>query len=399
MIKSLKILYDNQIFVTQEYGGVSRVFYELIKNLAEKEEIKIFLFHGLHINHFPLGDLKKKMAFYFGKQIPLLPYTAKFLRVFNTVLFDLFKPYKKIDIFHPTDYSPAVLRWKKSPLVVTVYDMIYEIYPHFFKDLNIISRIERKKKCIERADRIITISYSTRNDLLTFYNVDEKKVSVIYPGVPLPGEDEINQMFLQGAHGASFFNKRLPVRRRQSNFTAHKKPFILYVGNRKRGYKNFKNLLMAFASNKRINREFDLLCFGGGAFTKDEMYLIMELSCKDNVFQISGDDDILGQLYMRARALVYPSLYEGFGLPPLEAMVYKCPVIASNVSSIPEVLGEAAFYFDPYGPASISLSIEKVLFDDANVQDLIKKGAKQVKKYSWSKMAEETYQIYNELRR
>ncbi|UCH97480.1 MAG: glycosyltransferase family 4 protein [Candidatus Aminicenantes bacterium] len=370
----LNVLYDNHIFVIQKYGGVSRIFYELIKNLAEKENVNIFLFHGFYINHFPLEDLKKKMAFYFGKRIRPLPYTAKFLRVFNTVLFDLFKPHKKIDIFHPTDYSPAVARWKKSPLVVTVYDMIYELYPHFFKDLDIENRIQRKKRCIERADGIIAISNSTKNDLLKFYNIDEKKVRVIYPGVP-----------------SSILSKD------NKNVLAHKKPFILFVGTRKRGYKNFKNLLMAFASNKKINKEFDLICFGGGAFTPEELDLITQSGCHHNFFQVSGDDDMLGQFYMNARAFVYPSLYEGFGLPPLEAMVYGCPVIASHISALPEVLGEAAVYFDPRDPASISATLEKVLFSDNKIQEMVRKGFIQAQQYSWSKMAEETYLLYNGL--
>jgi glycosyltransferase involved in cell wall biosynthesis len=369
----VNVLYDNHIFVTQTYGGVSRIFYELIKNLAEKEEVNIFLFLGFFVNHFPLEDLKKKMAFYFGKRIRPLPYTKKFLRVFNTVLFDLFKPHKEIDIFHPTDYSPVVPRWKKSPLVVTVYDMIYELYPHFFKNLDIKNRIERKKRCIERADGIIAISNSTKNDLLTFYNVDEKKVRVIYPGAP--SHIQLNE------------NK---------NLFANKKPYILYVGTRKRSYKNFKNLLMAFASNKKINKEFDLMCFGGGVLTPGEIELISQAGSQDHVFQMSGDDDILRQLYMNARAFVYPSLYEGFGLPPLEAMVYGCPVIASHVSALPEVLGEAAVYFDPHDPASISTALEKVLLSNSKIQEMVRKGFIQAQQYSWSKMAGETYRVYKD---
>lgn len=372
--QTINVLYDNQIFATQKYGGVSRIFYELIKNLAEKGYANIFLFHGFYINHFPLGDFKKEMTFYFGKRICPLPYTAKFIRVFNTILFNLFKPHKKIDIFHPTDYSPVVHRWKKSPLVLTVYDMIYELFPHFFKGLDIKNRIEIKEKCIWRADRIITISNSTKNDLLTFYNVDEKKITVIYPGAP---------SFIQLIENKNRF--------------ANQRPYILYVGTRKRGHKNFKNLLLAFASNKKINREFDLICFGGGAFTQEEKHLISQTGCQDHVFQVSGDDDMLGQLYMKARAFVYPSLYEGFGLPPLEAMVYKCPIIASRTSSLPEVLGDAALFFDPSSPESIASAMEKVLFDNGMVQHLIKKGSSQVKKYSWTKMAEETYQLYKEI--
>lgn len=375
----MNILYDNQIFVQQKYGGISRLFYELIKHLSQREGVNVILFQGFHVNHFPLADLRDRMAFYFGKRIRPLPYTAKILRIFNTVLFDLFKPHKKIDIFHPTDYSPVVSRWKKSPLVVTVYDMIFELYPHFFKDMDIKSRIQRKKKCIERASRIITISNSTKNDLLSFYNGDEKKVRVIYPGAPPPGDDEI------------------PGRQRQNNITAGKKPFILYVGMRKRGYKNFKNLLTAFASNKKINREFDLLCFGGGSFTPGEMSLISQVGVRDHVFQESGNDEKLHQLYKNARVFVYPSLYEGFGLPPLEAMVYGCPVIAGHVAALPEVLGEAAVYFDPHEPGSIADALENVLFSDSKAQELVKKGFIKARQYSWSKMAGETYQLYSEV--
>ena len=131
----VNILYDNQIFATQAYGGVSRLFYELITHLSEKEEANIYLFQGFHINRFPLADVKKELAFYFGRKVPRPPYTAKFIRLFNTLLFDLFKPRKNIDIFHPTDFSPVVPKWKKSPLVLTVCDMIPELYPHFFKDI------------------------------------------------------------------------------------------------------------------------------------------------------------------------------------------------------------------------------------------------------------------------
>jgi glycosyltransferase involved in cell wall biosynthesis len=368
----MNILFDNQIFVQQAYGGVSRLFYELIKNLCEKEGANIFFFHGFYINRFPVEDFKKKMKFYFGKRISQPPYTAKFIRVFNTILFNLFKPRRKIDIFHPTDYSPVALRWKKSPLVLTVYDMIYELFPHFFKDIKVRTKV--KQKCIEQADRIITISNTTKNDLLKFYNVDEKKVTVIYPGAP---------SFIQ-------------LIENKNRFT-NKKPYILYVGTRKRGYKNFKNLLLAFASNKKINREFDLICFGGGAFTQEEKRLISQTGCLDHVFQVSGDDGMLGQLYMKASAFVYPSLYEGFGLPLLEAMVYKCPIVASRTSSLPEVLGDAALFFDPSSPESITSAMEKVVFDNGMVQHLIKKGSSQVKKYSWTKMAEETYQLYNEI--
>ena len=122
-----------------------------------------------------------------------------------------------------------------------------------------------------------------------------------------------------------------------------------------------------------------------------------QLGCLDSVFQMAGSDHLLAELYAGTSAFIYPSLYEGFGLPPLEAMVYGCPVIASVGGAIPEVLGEAFEYFDPHEPESIASSIESVLFNTHRKQEIVKKGKHQVKKYSWGKMAEETYQVYKEL--
>lgn len=368
----MNILYDNQIFATQVYGGVSRLFYELITHLSEKEGANIYLFHGFYINRFPLADVKKKLAFYFGREVPRLPYTAKFIRLFNTLLFDLFKPRKNIDIFHPTDFSPVVRRWEKTPLVLTVCDMIPELYPHFFKDIK--TRLKNKRESIQRADRIITISHATKTDLLKFHEVDEKKVQVVYPGVSLP-------LQFNGKNELPFAGK----------------PYILYVGTRKQGYKNFKNLLSAYGANHRINSLCRLVCFGGSPFTADELDLASRLGCKGSLIWVTGDDSLLARVYAGARVFVYPSLYEGFGLPPLEAMAYGCPVAASGISSIPEVLGDAALYFDPTEPGAISSTVEKVLFQGDTAEELVKKGSRRVEKYTWSKMAEETRRVYRDV--
>lgn len=368
----MNILYDNQIFAAQAYGGVSRLFYELITHLTGKEEANIYLFHGFHINRFPLADMKKKLAFYLGLKVPRPPYSVKFVRLFNTLLFDLFKPVKNIDIFHPTDFSPVVRRWKQTPLVLTVCDMIPELYPHFFKDIK--TRLKNKSESIKRADHIITISHSTKTDLIKFYNVDEEKITVVYPGVSSP---------LQ-VHE----KRELPF---------GKEPYILYVGTRKQAYKNFKNLLSVYASNKSINSHCHLVCFGGPPFTGDELGLASRLGCRNSIFHLSGDDSLLAEVYTGARVFVYPSLYEGFGFPPLEAMAYGCPVAAADTASIPEVLGDAALYFDPTDPGAISSVIEKLLFENDTVEELVKRGFHRIERYSWSKMAEETFQVYKDV--
>ncbi|MCP5047355.1 MAG: glycosyltransferase family 4 protein [bacterium] len=371
----MKILYDSQVFATQRYGGVSRIFHQLITRLSPKEELDIMLFHGFHINEFPLAEVKKQLFYYFGGKIPRLPYTAKLTRLLNTYWFDWFLPARKPGIFHPTDYSRSVYHWKTSPVVLTVYDMIPERFPEFFQDLGHFSRI--KEKCIRRADKIIAISQSTKQDILNYYDIDESKIHVVYLGVPDSG--------VGNGTGVSWANTRFAT------------PYILYVGTRKRGHKNFKTLLQAFASNKNLTEHAHLVCFGGGAFTKEETEAIAKQGCAGKVFQLTGDDDLLAELYKGAELFVYPSLYEGFGLPPLEAMTYNCPVTAAKAASIPEVLGDAALYFDPTDPASISSSMERLLLDRSYAEALIKIGASQAGKYSWSEMADQTLKVYKNL--
>lgn len=364
----LKILYDYQVFAAQTYGGVSRLFYELIKHLADNNEIELLLFHGLYINRFPLRDFKQKAAFYFGQKIAAFPHISVLLKPINQVLFNVFAN-KPVDIYHPTGYSSIVYNWRKSPVVLTINDMIPELFPQDFRDIR--SRLEIKRKCIERADKLITISKTTKQDLLRFYKMDETKISVIYPGAPAEN------------------GKYKPCEPYK-----HHKPYILYVGTRKQGYKNFDNLLMGYAISKKIHDEFDLICFGGPDFSKSEYDLISLLDCLDNVYHITGNDRELAKLYKGASGFVYPSLYEGFGLPPLEAMTYGCPVMAGHVPVIQEVLGDAAIYFEPREPEAIASVMESTLFDGTLRLKLIEKGINQVKKYSWNHMAVETFDLY-----
>jgi glycosyltransferase involved in cell wall biosynthesis len=369
----MNILYDHQVFATQRYGGISRIFYELINHMVEKKDLRLYLFHGYYINDFPLEDLKDRMAFYFGKRVIHFPHVNDLLKPVNHIIFHAFLSGKPIDLYHPTNYCTAVYNWRKSPVVVTVNDLIPELFPGNFRDIRI--RLKAKKKCLERADQIITISHLTRQDLLNYYQVEKDKIRVIYPGAlpAIPGND-------------------LELPRFQ-----HGKPFILYVGTRNQGYKNFKNLLLAYCISKKISKEFDLICFGSRPFNKKEKRLMARLGCADSVFQISGSDNLLRDIYASTSAFIYPSLYEGFGLPPLEAMAYGCPVLASAAGAIPEVLGEAAEYFDPLEPESIASSIESILYNTHLKQEMVKKGKHQIKKYSWKKMADETYQVYKEL--
>ena len=171
-------------------------------------------------------------------------------------------------------------------------------------------------------------------------------------------------------------------------------PYLLYVGVRS-GYKNFKNLLRAYASSSPLNRSLGLVCFGGGPFSRQELQYMDHLKIdKTRIVQVEGDDAMLAACYRNARAFVYPSLYEGFGIPPLEAMSASCPVICSSTGSVPEIVGDAGEYFDPEQVEDIRRAIETVAFDDERSDILRQLGKRQLTRYSWEKCAHESLQIY-----
>jgi glycosyltransferase involved in cell wall biosynthesis len=138
------------------------------------------------------------------------------------------------------------------------------------------------------------------------------------------------------------------------------------------------------------------VCFGGGKFLEVELQKISSYNLSHKVFHVEGPDSLLVSLYKSAFCLVYPSLYEGFGIPPLEAMALGCPVLASNVSSIPEVVGDAGILFDPLSEESLVTSIES-LYNESKRNEMIKVGFGQERKFSWDRVTEETLEVYKNI--
>jgi glycosyltransferase involved in cell wall biosynthesis len=249
--------------------------------------------------------------------------------------------------------------------------MTHEKLAHLFPAEQKIS--QNKKYAVQRADHIICISESTKNDLIDILNISPDKISVIYLG---------------------YTNK---TARHKNKLNSGEKPYILYVGQRA-AYKNFSCLLQAYASSPRLQRDFKLVCFGADRFSNDEINKIKDLNIKqENVVHLIGDDDLLSQLYSNASIFVFPSLYEGFGIPLLEAMSFNCPVVCSNTSSFPEVAGDAADYFDPCNLEEMISSIESVAFSTEKRNHLIERGLERIKLFSWEKCAEKTLKVYSSL--
>jgi glycosyltransferase involved in cell wall biosynthesis len=173
-------------------------------------------------------------------------------------------------------------------------------------------------------------------------------------------------------------------------------PYLLFVGLRS-GYKNFEGFVEAFAVSKKLKDRFHVVCFGGGAFSTTEKDNFKELGVEKYVHQVSGNDKMLVNYYRNATAFVCPSLYEGFGIPILEAMGLSCPVVCASTSSIPEVAGDAAVYFDPNDISSIQSVLENTLFNKDLLTDLKKRGLQREANFSWDICADETLSLYRSL--
>jgi glycosyltransferase involved in cell wall biosynthesis len=366
----LKIAYDHQIFCAQSFGGISRYFTSVAAQLASKGE-EIAVFAPLHRNHY-LNLLPSSMVHGWAVR-RYIPKTGQLMLQPNRIVAKRMIEKWEPDIVHETYYSRTSCAPRNTRKVLTVYDMIHEKYPQWG------SRWDRsailKRVAVDRADHVICISESTRNDLLELYDVDPKKVSVVHLGAEFPA----------GVVG------------KDVSSVARERPYLLYVGSRP-GHKNFSGFLQAFASSRRLRADFDVVAFGGGGFTPAELREITRLELGANqVRQVSGGDVLLSQLYVSAGAFVYPSLYEGFGLPPLEAMGYRCPVVSSNTSSMPEVIGDAGEYFDPASGHDMVESIERVVYSPSRISELVSKGLKRQATFTWERCAGQTLDIYRQL--
>lgn len=363
----MRIAFDHQIFGWQQYGGISRYAFELALALHEDGGQEVAIFCPLSVNryleHAPAGLLRG------GRRVPVFPKSGRIYRALNNRLAGL--PMRRFnpDIVHETYYSARGVTVGNARRILTVYDMIHERFPENFSSADPTCR--EKALAVARADHIICISEQTRQDLIEFLQVPREKTSMVHLGFALKTSEQ-------------------PVEGRE----LRQRPYILFVGSRG-GYKNFDQLLKAFASSPVLRTTLQLVCFGGGGFRPAELEAIAKLGLdRMAVIQVSGNDEMLAHHYRRARAFVYPSRYEGFGIPPLEAMSFDCPVACSNVSSIPEVVGDAAELFDPSDLNSMSKALERVTSDEPRRQALVALGRERLKRFSWTACAEATREVY-----
>jgi len=282
-----------------------------------------------------------------------------------------------VDLLHALAFVTPLL--SPCPAVVTVYDLSFLLYPESFKRfkrfyLGTFTRLSARK-----ARRIITISESTKRDVVRLLGVSPEKVEVVYCGI-----DDAFHPLAEDQAAALRSKRGLPER------------FVLFVGTIE-PRKNIGRLIEAYARLRSASSRGVKLVIGGakGWLYEDVFARVEELGLEGQVMfpgYIPASE--LPLWYNAAELFVYPSLYEGFGLPPLEAMACGTPVITANTSSLPEVVGEAGLTVDPLDVEGLAEAMRRVLGNEALQQEMRERGLQRAKGFSWMKTAQETMQVY-----
>lgn len=359
----------------RERVGVGRLEVELLKHISLVDRTNSY---RVYVPGHPTDDMPDSSDKWKYR-------TCSFRRLWSQVALPYYVAYDRPrpDVFFsPVHYAP---RYCPVPLVVGVMDLSYIHFPDMFKQGDLYKLKNWTKYSVEKASAVIAISESTKNDILETYTVEADRVHVVYPGV--------SGFTIQDVRIKNQMNRIL------DNYSITR-DYILYVGTLQ-PRKNIVRLIEAFqrikVSGHHDGKEgLQLVIVGKKGWMYDEIVgKSRELGIeKDVIFTGFVPDEDLPLLYEHATCFCLPSLYEGFGFPVLEAMKYGCPVVVSNVSSLPEVAGDAAIFIDPYSIDSIAEGLKKAVSMGNKDRDaLIEKGKKQVKKFTWEKAAKQTIEI------
>lgn len=363
----MKILFDNQIFSWQRFGGISNYFARVIAKLPKNTQVKLSF---MYTDNVYLKDIGYK----YSNMFSTINFKGKNrIKGLCNNIFNIFAiMFDKYDIFHPTYYSNYFVRIfpRNKLLVVTVYDMIHELFPEYFNEKSL--EYKTKKLLCTRADKIIAISSQTKHDLIQLFSIPENKIEVIYLGT--------NFTLL---HEFTFSIEWLPEK------------YLLFVGTRS-GYKNFNWMLQALVSILKSS-DYKLVVIGS-PFTPEESDLIKQLGINDSIIINNVHETLhLQEVYNRAKLFIFPSLYEGFGIPILEAFASKVPVLLTNASCFPEIAKDAALYFEPEDQVDFQNKVNLALNSYEIRQHLIQNGISRLNEFSWEKTAKETNDLYTGL--
>lgn len=382
----MKVVFDHQIFQQQRTGGISKSFCEFIPFLKENGvdwNLSVVQSDNLYLSRIlPPGSFSPVRRDY--SHVPALFSSRKLGAYWFTLLDRLrirrtaeslnkslsVKTLEKgdFDVFHPTYFHPYFLEHLKGkPFVLTVHDLIPERFPEYFRAGDI--QITGRKALLDKAQAIVAVSNNTKKDLMELYGVPAGKIAVIYHGAPRQdspaGEPLVDA------------------------------PYFLFVGARG-FYKNFASFAQAFSAFSKEHPEVKVVCTGR-PLSQGEEDLLASLSIRDKVVPMQVSEEDLPGLYRHAIALVYPSRYEGFGMPLLEAFSFRCPVLTSPWSSLPEVGGDVALYLrEDFSDFSDQLT-HLYTMAPSQREELIQAGTERAAAFSWEKTAAQYADIYQSL--
>ncbi len=361
----------NEANVTKRVG-VGKYAFELLQQFSKAPSSKLqFL---IYLKDRPLEDLPKENDFWKYKIVG----PKKFWTQIGLPL-NLYLDKPRPDVFFtPTHYAP---RFCPCPSVISIMDLSFLHFPKMFKVSDLYQLKNWTAYSVKKAARIFTISKASKDDIIKYYHVSEERVVVTYPGTD---EKVVSMQDIREKYGL-------------------KGDYILSVGTLQ-PRKNFVKLIEAFSKIKQSSNgtieQCQLVIVGKKGWLYEEILEApKKFGVEDKVkFLDFVPDEDLPSLYQNAQCFVLVSLYEGFGIPALDAMKYGCPVIVSNVSSLPEVVGEAGILVDPDNAEKIAEGLLRVLrLPDEERETMIKKGFEQAKKFSWEKCAQETLEVLKDV--
>lgn len=364
----------------EQGGGIGRYVRELVSALARQDTETAY---RLFVAGAPHSELPPPPARNFlWKPIPLTPtWLARIWhRAFLPIPVETF--IGRVDLYHATDFVlPPTL--PRTRTLLTVHDLSFVRVPEA-ASAGLRAYLDRVVPLsVRKADHVLADSQTTKDDLIALYGIASDKISVLLSAADM--------RFRPIENGSLSLTIR-------SKYALGSAPYILSVGT-VQPRKNYSRLIQALAALRNDNLDIHLVIAGGKGWLEDPFYETVRVTHMENFVHFIGfaDEEDLPALYSGALCLAFPSLYEGFGLPILEAMGCATPVVTSNVSSLPEVAGDAALIVDPYDVEALTDALKHIIEDQTLRQNLIQKGLLRSKEFSWDKSAQHLVQIYTDL--
>ena len=354
---------DEQIFAIQPYGGISRLFAELTRQYLSDPELGVDLdpLQAPIVNRYILDD-------------PVLTNRLRVRGARNqwTALAWYFSHLKRrrADVVHTTFYLPHGLSSARgTKRVVTVYDMIPERLPDTRRRLDLLTF---KRRYVESADHVICISQATKDDLLELYGTLDVPVTVVHLGVDSQFKPDVQRV---------------------SDFPEQ---YVLFVGHRGQ-YKDAPTVMRAFAAISQDFPELHLVFVGGGGLVREERAMLSRLGINEVTHQYSLPEQSMPSAYAHAAAFAFPSRFEGFGLPVLEAMASGAPVVLARATSLPEVGGDAARYFQPGNHQELAEQLSAIVGSPQESTRMSMAGINHARSFTWRRTAQRTSDVYRQV--